>query len=175
MLARRFYGESEDSTILQRYNAIDDPRRLSVGETVTIPLVAFRASGEPRPTARPPAKPAPETAPAPAPAVVSPPEPPEPRFTSELRSASLALAGGDFDRASEQVVALRADIVRDGTRDEQAEMWRLWAFLSVARDDEVQVCRAYRELIALQTDPAPDPDLVSPKIRDAFARCDRPR
>ena len=155
VLAQRFYGETRHSKILQRFNSIDDPRRLSVGETVEIPLVAFRASHEPEPEP------------------VAAPEParPKPRFTNKLRSASLALAEGDFENASKQVVALRAEVVRTGTPTEQVEMWRLWAFVSVARDDDEQACQAYRALIELGADWTPDPDLVSPKIRDAIARC----
>jgi LysM repeat protein len=157
VLAQRFYGETKHSRILQRFNGIDDPRRLAVGETVKIPLVAFQASHKPEP------EPEPVAAPAPA--------PPRPRFTSELRSASLALAEGDFENASKQVVALRADVVRKGTPAEQAEMWRLWAFVSVARNDDEQACQAYQALIELRADWTPDPDVVSPKIREALARC----
>jgi len=155
VLAQRFYGETKHSRILQRFNAIDDPKRLSVGEMVAIPLVAFRASHEPTP--------APVARPVPA--------PPSPLFTGELRTASLSLAAGEFESAAEQVAALRGQVTRKGTPTEQAEMWRLLAFVSVARDDDEQACQAYHALIELRADWTPAPDLVSPKIRDAFARC----
>jgi hypothetical protein len=54
---------------------------------------------------------------------------------------------------------------------EQAELWRLLALVSVARDDDERACQAYDALIDLQADWTPDPDLVSPKVRNAFARC----
>ena len=149
VLAQRFYGEIKHSKILQRFNAIDDPTRLSVGERVEVPLVAFQASHEPAPV----------------------PSPPPPRFTGELRTASLSLAEGEIESAAEHVAALRVQVVKQGTPAEQAEMWRLLAFVSVARNDDEQACRAYHALIELRADWTPDPDLVSPKIRDAFARC----
>jgi hypothetical protein len=151
--------------VLRRFNAIDDPRRLSVGQTVEIPLVVFRASR----------KAASEPAPAPvatAPSIPTPaPVPPPRRFTSELRSVALALARGEFDDAADKLGAVRDDVTESGTPAEQVELWRLLAMVSVARNDGERACQAYAALIDLQADWVPDPDLVSPKVRDALARC----
>ena len=157
VLAQRFYGDTKRSSVLRRFNAIDDPRRLSVGQTVKIPLVAFRASSKPEP---------PATVAAP-----SAPAPPPRRFTSELRSVALALAEGEFDNAADQIGDLRDDVTRAGTTAEQVELWRLLALVSVAREDDERACQAYHALLDVKADWSPDPDLVSPKVREAFARC----
>ena len=151
-LAQRFYGDTKRSDVLRRFNAIDDPRRLSVGQTVGIPLVAFRASDKPEPK---------KVAPAPLPK----------RFTSELRSVALALAEGQFDDADDQINGLRDDVTRAGTASEQVELWHLSALVAVAREDDERACQAYHALIDVQADWAPDPNLTSPKVRDIFARC----
>ncbi len=41
-LAGRFYGDPNRADLLQMFNDVDDPRRLSVGETVKVPLVSIR-------------------------------------------------------------------------------------------------------------------------------------
>ena len=41
-LAERFYGDPDRADLLQMFNEVGDPRRLSVGETVKIPLVSIR-------------------------------------------------------------------------------------------------------------------------------------
>ncbi len=40
-LAERFYRDPKAAGVLQTFNNLDDPRRLSVGQTVEIPLVSF--------------------------------------------------------------------------------------------------------------------------------------
>jgi LysM repeat protein len=163
VLAHRFYGDPQQARIIQRFNAIDDPRRLSIGARVMIPLIAFRARGSAEPAS---------TSPAPTPPAPSPP--PSPRFAEELRSASLAIAEGEFDAAENQVQAMRYDVTRDGSPAEQAEMWRLLAIASVAMGDSEQVCQAYHALNALPSVHRElDPDLVSPKVREALASCGR--
>jgi LysM repeat protein len=41
LLADRFYGDHERSGILQQFNGIDDPRRLSPGQALQIPVVSL--------------------------------------------------------------------------------------------------------------------------------------
>ena len=41
-LAERFYGDPDRADLLQMFNDVSDPRRLSVGETVKVPLVSIR-------------------------------------------------------------------------------------------------------------------------------------
>jgi len=41
-LAERFYGDPDRADLLQMFNDVGDPRRLSVGETVKVPLVSIR-------------------------------------------------------------------------------------------------------------------------------------
>ena len=159
VLAQRFYGDTKRSSVLRRFNAIDDPRRLSVGQTVEIPLVVFRVPRKSDPT------------PAPVAAVPPAPVPPPRRFTDELRSVKLALAQGEFDTAADQLETVRDDVARAGMPAEQVELWRLLALVSVARNDDERACQAYDALIDVHADWTPDPDLVSPKVRDAFARC----
>ena len=154
VLAQRFYGNPKRSGVLRRFNVIDDPRRLSVGQSVEIPLVVFRAASRPV-----------DPAPAPVPA------PPPRRFTGELHSVALAVAEGEFEDAADRIGEVRDDVTRMGTSAEQVELWRLLAMVSVARDEAERACQAYDALIDLQADWSPDPDLVSPKVRDVLSRC----
>ena len=41
-IAERFYGDPDRADLLQVFNDVGDPRRLSVGETVKVPLVSIR-------------------------------------------------------------------------------------------------------------------------------------
>jgi LysM repeat protein len=52
-LAERFYGDPASGGLLQDFNRISDPRRLSVGQTVEIPLMTLRLVS---PTKTPPAE-----------------------------------------------------------------------------------------------------------------------
>jgi LysM repeat protein len=164
-LAQRFYGDPERSDILTGFNAVDDPRRLSVGQTVEIPLVVFRALEEPEAGSNSMPEPQ-EVAAAP-----SVPAPQPERFSSELRSVELALAEGQFAAAADQIGRLLDEVTRAGSATEQVELWRLSAVVAVAEEDEERACQAYQALIDVQPDWAPDPELASPKVRDAFARC----
>lgn len=154
VLAQRFYGDSERSVVLRRFNVIEDPRRLSVGQIVEVPLVVFRAASRP-------ATPDPDPVPA----------PPPRRFAGELHSVALAVAQGEFDDAADRIDDVQDEVTRAGTPAEQVELWRLLAMVSVARDEAERACQAYDALIDLQADWSPDPDLVSPKVLDALSRC----
>jgi hypothetical protein len=163
VLAVRFYGDAKRSGVLQQFNVIDDPRRLSVGQAVKVPLVAFRA------TVRPAPRPEPTVEHEPVPEVPAPP--PARRFADALGEVASTLAHGEYDRADERLAALTGEITSEGSTEDRVELWRLVALAAVARDDVDRACRAYRELIEVQADWAPDPDLCSPKVRSALAGC----
>lgn len=167
ILAQRFYGDTELAAVLQEFNRIDDPRQLSVGQSIVVPLIAFRLQQD-RPVPEAAAEPVRRAAPPPDPV----PAPAPPRFSDPLRSVRLALARGDFLKAREILAEIRTPVQDTGSESDQAELWSLLAFVHVAYDEEEQACEALHTLAALR-DPASlfDPDLVSPKIRRTFSRC----
>jgi LysM repeat protein len=193
-LAERFYGDDELSHLLQSFNRIDDPRNLSVGQTIKIPLVSFRSResagaaalpsvakaerAKPKPAAPSPRKPDEQEAePAPKPTkqaakVETKPAATGPsRLAAEIRTASEAFSKGDYDRARELLESLRDRAADEGTDAEQADLWRLLAFVYVAFDLPDEACAAHRSLVQTSSETKLDPDLVSPKIRRALARC----
>ena len=192
VLAERYYGDGRQGDLLRDFNSVGDPRRLAVGQTIEVPLVAFRLA--PAPEARagsdaaPPElaanqEPAPEPAavaeaPAPrqeppppaAPALpqpvpeVLPAPPPEPdrRFAEPLHEAALALAHGRFDDVRERLAALRGPVGEQGTSKDRAELWRLFFALHVAYDEDGPACDAYRSLAALA--PGDNDDNADPNL-----------
>jgi LysM repeat protein len=154
-LADRFYGDVRMGRLLAGFNAIDDPRRLSVGTKIDVPLVSLLLVAEP---------PSPE-----------PPAPEEPReFEAPIREARQAYERAEFDAASAALERIRGDVEARGSRSEQTELWRWLAFVNVALDRHAGACAAYDSLTLL--DPAAaefDPDLVSPKIRRLLGECER--
>ena len=166
ILAKRYYGDNARADILQRFNAIDDPRRLSVGETVEIPLVSFRAVDEPSAS--------PRTAKSPPPSSPEEPEPPKALpFREPLDRVADALAEGRYDRARESLEPLLDRVLSEGDRNAKARIWEMVAVVHIAYDDYDRACDAYRELAALSAEPDLDADRVSPKIRDAYRECNR--
>jgi LysM repeat protein len=194
VLAERFYGDAGLSRVLQTFNRIDDPRGLAVGQTVQIPLTSFRpreSAGEVSPpavaragqadrstSAPAPAKPARKQA-EPTPKPTKPATRTEPqaqdagrsRLAVELHTASRAFAEGDYERARSLLESLRDGPASEGTAAERAEMWRLLAFVYVAFDLPDEACAAHNALERSTSETKLDPDLVSPKIRQALARC----
>jgi len=184
ILAERYYGDRSRSRVLQRFNGIDDPRRLSVGQPIEVPLLSLRLRAEvvseapavPESAAEPETSKAteedrspPET---PAVAVAEPePAPPQPRFTGDLRTLSRTLADGEFETALELLDDLRDPVATEGSDAERAELWKLTAFVHVAFDEQGPACDAYRALSELPGSHALEPDLISPKIRTTLARC----
>jgi nucleoid-associated protein YgaU len=179
VLAQRFYGDPERSDLIQEFNAIDDPRRLSVGQTLELPLIA-PALHEREGTATAGARSKPPAAavkPAPAPVEVEEAEAtavaplPRARFTKELESARQAFSGGDFDAARDRLEGLRSRVTAEGNVEDQVSLWRLLGFVYVAFDLDEQACESFRELGNLDTELGLDPDLVSPKIRERLGAC----
>lgn len=191
ILAERYYGDPRRGDLLREFNAIDDPRRLSVGQSVEVPLVAFRQEAPPATHAERKEPEAPDpvvqdgeppaatptststTARAESPETTSPAALSEPRqlFEEPLREAAVALAQGRFDDGRERLAALRGPVSTRGTPGDQAELWKLLLALHVAYDNDEQACLAYRSLATLSAPVEADPDLVSPKVREAIDHC----
>jgi LysM repeat protein len=187
-VAERFYGEPALAAALQAFNEIDDPRRLSVGQAIDVPLVTLRLQKQtavtrtveqpvPKPSVPAPKKTAPpEPKPSIAKAVQREPEPPPvkkpaPKFHAEIEEARQDFYRGEFDRARDRVESLRRPVDTEGTPAERAELLRLQAFVYVAFDLPEQACDAYRSLVELSPSMRLNPQLVSPKIRSTLAAC----
>lgn len=152
VLAERFYGEVSRARLLAEFNGIDDPRRLSVGQSLDIPLTDFRLAKQP----------------APAPVPTPPADAEDPGMASTLVSATEAWRRGEYGRARGLLEAVESV---SGSRAQRARYWRLLAFVYVAFDADERACGAWSELEPEQAATRLDPDRVSPKIREALAAC----
>jgi hypothetical protein len=191
VLARRYYGDPERADVLQQFNAIDDPRRLSVGQTIDVPLIDFRAAGKPAETDPPPPaerakRDLAATAGGEEATVVEkraepkiPPAEPEPEkpaglpFAEPLARAADAIDRGEFERARTTIESLLERVEAAGTDEAKTRLWEMAATLYVAYDEPQRACEAFRKLAALPAEPDLDPDRVSPKIRRAWSDCRR--
>lgn len=191
-VAERFYGDPARAKVLQQWNAIQDPRRLSVGSVLEVPIVdprlmeARTAEIKTASTSPPPAKPpAPETKsataatrPAKPPAVPAPPPEPAPvveappRFTAEIAAATAAFEDGDYDLARKMLEGLRVRVRSEGNDADKSDLFRLLTFVYVAFDLRKETCDAWEELVALDAPPSLDPDRVSPKVFEALSGCE---
>ena len=126
-LAESYYGTVTASDVLLRFNTIDDPTRLSTGQTIRVPLLAFPAADPRRSDV---AKPPPERKPV-------------QHFATELAAAAAALAEGRYAQTRQLLESLDAPVRARGTVTESAELARLLAFTYVAFDLADQACRAY--------------------------------
>jgi LysM repeat protein len=139
-------------------------------EPARTPAPAQRAETAARPAPR--AKPALEGEPvAVAPVSSPPPERAALEFADALRSAGNAYLDGRYDAALAALERLRADVLARGTPAEQSTLLRQLAFVYVAYDRSADACSAWRALRRVDGDTALDPNLISPKIRDAVAGC----
>jgi len=93
-----------------------------------------------------------------------------PRFEKEFRAAEKEFAEGNYASARQLLESLR-ERSRDGTDEERGEILRLLAFVYVAFDMRTEACIAYNSLPVAPTPTTLDPDVVSPRIRDALSRC----
>lgn len=175
LLAERWYGDAELGDVLQLFNEIEDPRRLSVGQIVEIPLVSLllkevspAAPPAVRTASRAPAPP-PEPQPFPPPAGLKA----ESAFTAPLRHAEKGFVEGDYSGARTALESLLEPLLASGTNAEKAELYRLLGYVYVAYDLPAEACAAERRRLALLPFAAPplDLDLVSPKIRETLAGC----
>lgn len=172
------YGDASRAELLRSFNRIDDPRRLSVGREIRVPLVSLLLA-EPAPGPPEPKREREKTdlaapvAPAPAPAEAAAPVGPAPskRLAGKLGRARRAFRDGDFAGALEALEALTDAMGREADPDLRGEFGTLLASVQVAFDRPREACRAYRAWVDPGTKTEPDPDLVSPKIRAALAQC----
>lgn len=186
-LAQRYYGQQRLGALLQESNRLEDPRRLSVGEIVRVPLLDFRLTAgvekaevaqvkvaqvktpEPEPE---PKKVEPVPAPTPPPEQ-KPKTPAEPaaQFTREIRAARVLFRAGEFEKSRDLLESIREDVTTESPGAERAEHARLLAFVYVAFDLSVEACEAYDAIAAPPLSRALDPDMVSPRIRDTLSAC----
>ena len=167
-LAGRFYGDPRKARILQAFGRFPSPKPPAPGTVIGIPITAFVAK-EPKPE-----KASPEVASEPAPAPPVAGIPPR-QFAAPLDAAAMDFVYGDYDRARAALEGLRGPVASSGNVEDKRELSQLLAFTYVALDLGAQACEAYAAA------PPPraelDPDLVSPKIRQALEACglDSPR
>jgi hypothetical protein len=185
LLAERWYGDAELGRVLQTFNEIEDPRRLSVGQRVEIPIVSLalreslrveRAEADVSPREE-----AEVSGPGEVASSTATSRPGDDRgsagrtalFTSRLREAELDFLEGDYPGARAALESLRGPVLSRGSSAEQAELWRLLGHVYVAYDLPAEACAAERRRRALLPfpDPEVDPDLVSPKIRAVLSGC----
>ena len=112
-----------------------------------------------------PSKP-PETSAAPEPAVVKPLG-----LDKEIAEASKAFAEGNYERARQLLEPMRERTRGGGTDEEKVAVGRLLAFVYVAFDMKKEACSTFRSISGLDAGPGLNPDLVSPKIREALSGC----
>jgi LysM repeat protein len=175
LLAERWYGDAELGDLLQQFNEIDDPRRLSVGQRIEIPLTSLvlkdSDSSEPevKKTASAPA----ERRPPPQPVAAKAETRAAPAFTAPLREAESDFVEGAYSAARSKLESLREPLLAKGTNAEKAELYRLLGYVYVAYDLSEEACAAERRRLALLpfAPPPHDADLVSPKIRETLAAC----
>lgn len=159
-----------------------DPVAKSVPERAVAAKTQAPPTAAPAPEAPGPAKAAepgrndPATAAAVAPSVVpvvGPAKPiaETPRFGDRIAEAGRCFSDGDYDRAREALEALRQPVAAEGTAIDRRELGRLLAFVYIALDLDDRACEAYRAAPAPEGPEALDPDLVSPRIREALAKC----
>ncbi len=158
-VSRRFYGHPDRATALARFNRVKHPRKLQVGARVKVPIAELGSA----PAASPPPDPVVlvEVAAAPAPD----------RFEAALRRARNTQLDGRYHDALEQLEALRATVLAQGSRSERVLLLEQLTFIYTAFDRDEDVCNGYRALLQLEPQLEWDGDQVSPKILRLVARC----
>ena len=172
VLAELYYGDSERGDLLRSYNRIDDPRRLSVGQQIRVPLLMPAVKPPPqsaKSTSRAKTKPVPTAVPVQP--VAAEATPAARRFVEPLRTARREFHAGDYVEVLETLEPLIQSIEQDGSPADRTELWELLAFVYVAFDRTEEACAAYGLAGTDAERPSLNPDLVSPKIRDALADC----
>jgi LysM repeat protein len=174
-LARRFYGDVDYAEPLAQLNRPLDPRRLAVGTPVRLPLLALARSSEREPEPEPPADPppsAPPAAPEPAARADVAAAPPAPSFEIELRQALNAYLDGDYAGARQQLEALRAPVLAQGSPAERSTLLRHLVFAYVAFDQTAHACAAHAALREVEPELRWDPDATSPKVLEVLDTCE---
>ena len=170
-LAQRYYGQPRLGSLLQESNRLDDPRRLSVGETVRVPLLDFRLVAEPKPVVARVEKPTPATSPAVKERRVEPPREPAARFAGEIKTARDWFRVGEFERSRDLLESIQQDVVAGSPSSERSEHARLLAFVYVAFDLSDEACEAYGSIAPQTSLRELDANMVSPRIRRILSGC----
>jgi LysM repeat protein len=175
VLAERYHGDADYSKVVQLFNGIEDPRRLSVGQTVVMPLTQLRLRERPSVEPKTPTvslerpKPAADDDGAASVEQEEPPRDDGSRHGDRIRAAEEAFERGDYLQARATLESLRRAVMaaEGGSESERADVQRLLAFVYVAFDLREEACDAHR----MSRPAALDSDEVSPKIRDMLAGC----
>lgn len=147
-MSRSVYGSAGGADALARLNRVRDPRRLRVGSVLRVPFPKL-ARGVAAPVSAPP-----------------------PERVESLRRAVNAYLDGRYDEALGMLEELRTPVLADGDAAEREQLFRHLLFTYVAFERNQDACAAHRVLRGSGSEPALDPDLVSPKILDAVAACE---
>jgi LysM repeat protein len=163
-LAERHLGSAELADVIAIFNGIEDPRRLSVGQRLELPIVSLRLAKPP--VAEPPV----------ADPRVAEPEPTrdatvERALGQRLDAALTAYRDGRFRSALEMLEALREETV-EASPEHRARLWTQISFAYAAFDRQDDVCDAWRRLSPAEASRALDHRLASPKIERMARRCD---
>lgn len=189
-LAGTYYGDPGRGSLLQAFNGIADPRELSVGGVVEVPLTGLHLE-RPREEKRESQDVAQPRSPDPKPRTVARVKPPEStprndvapradaaeaptlpaRFATDFSQAERAYRSGDYEAADRRVEALIERIESIPVAEERSRIWRLAAFVDVAFDRDEKACAAFESMRSTGVSVEFDPELVSPKIRQFMAAC----
>jgi LysM repeat protein len=165
-LARRFYRDPARAEELGRLNQVKDPRQLHSGRQLRIPLLATVILDAP-------AKPV--ISASESPDVASRPAPPGQDFSTDLMAAVNAYLDGDFEGALARLERERSRVLASGSDQERGQLLRYLIYSYVAFDRDDAACDAFAALQEIRTRPdMRNAELVSPKIQEVLARCDRP-
>jgi len=177
-LAAKYYDDPGRGSLLQVFNGIADPRDLSVGQAIEVPLIGVRLS-ERRPESKPESKavaqlPPPKRVPVP---VLEPESEPEAEpvlpawFAGDFSVAERAYREGDYEAARDRLEQLIERIDAISVAEERSRVWQLAAFVEIAFDRGEHACSAFESMRSTGAALALDPDQVSPKIREALEAC----
>jgi len=170
VLAQRYYDRPSFGKLLQESNRLDDPRRLSVGETVWVPLLDFRLVPQPKVEVAQVKKPEPKPSPPPE---QKPVAEPSAQFTREIRTARRLFHAGEFEESRDMLESMRRGISKS-PEVERTEHARLLAFVYVAFDLPAEACEAYGSISPMPSLRELDPKMISPRIRDVLSGCSSP-
>jgi LysM repeat protein len=171
-LARRFLSGTRDWPLLAKLNSIQNPSRLRAGASLRIPVVPRTTPAKIEPP-RPAVLPMPPSAPAPVAAAPAPlPETPA-RIKAIQKAAINSYFEGNYEEARDQMEALRPEMFKRGTTEDQVELLEHLTFVYVAFDNEKSACSSYRALLARRPHHRWDADQVSPKVSRTTSLCER--
>jgi hypothetical protein len=83
----------------------------------------------------------------------------------------VSFTAGEYDRAQQQLEALRERVTAEGSAAERLEWGRLLAFVYIALDRDGDACAVFRSASPSGEPPKFDPDRISPRIREVRSNC----